>query len=696
MPYTPPAHSPSASPSSSRSSSFSHNDNHTCTTLNLLNKNNPPRSTTYLHKHRRNSSASVTTASIVQLCAPTTKITETLSSSPDTMDRSVHQCAPPDGNGSSVMPTGATFSPPESSDEEDLKRKRDLGRLEHQLKEMIIMSLPKGRSSSPDSSVPRSLPQPQKDSTPNRGRSMRSHNRTQSHPTILVDIGTRPRSGSDSDSSNGDDDFRIGRAPAMVRKKSGEVVKSSLKSPSRSRPCSVPSTPTFPKNVHFDSRIAHVRHFLHSEKPSAVSVGTSPVEGTYDDHNEYPFEVEEPEWEIHLPNFPKNLEARKILPVRLEKVCLSTDKKNLIGTVAVANLSFQKHVVARFTFDYWQTVSEVAADWSSDVRRRDREEGVDRFVFKIKLAEQANLEKKTLFFCIRYNAAGVEHWDNNGGVNFQVDFKKASTQIGGPQSRALPRSRPSTPASRPLSMPNMDEFDVLDDAFFARMKELGMGGNDRPKLKSKSSVPDEEDTALPARRTNPSGNAFGNRYDFRTSLTAAIKGSSAPSHVKNLPPKTPNVSGVKPVDLSCFSLPMHNRKSPVKKLSTASNDSPSIGGATPEIFNPETFWITEDDKPSIESPSYRELLDNYCFFGSSKATKPETIQKKTKESIQLYVPNGIPTASPHFGSQSLSIAQHKSTGTASPIPLSYVGYHHRRRGSGAFRFDATKTPTAIC
>jgi hypothetical protein len=191
---------------------------------------------------------------------------------------------------------------------------------------------------------------------------------------------------------------------------------------------------------------------------------------------EFPFHKEEPkalsfEWEIVLPNFPKDLDARNHLPVRLEKSCLSNDKKSLIGTVAVANIAFQKSVVTRFTFDYWQTVSEVAAEYSNDIRRK-HDDGVDRFVFKIKLAEQANLENKTLFFCIRYNVAGQEHWDNNGGVNFQIDFKKRpiipSAREATQRSSGLPRSKPIHSVPRPISMPNFEDFGLFDDSLKER------------------------------------------------------------------------------------------------------------------------------------------------------------------------------------------------------------------------------------
>ncbi|KAI5843241.1 putative phosphatase regulatory subunit-domain-containing protein [Tricharina praecox] len=729
MPYTPPVQTPSASPCSSRSSSFSNHDPQSRSTLNFLQSSNPPRSATYLHKQRRSSSGSLPIPLLSTPQSPSTK--EQQPSTDPRMSGSVHQSPPPVDNGLSVMPAGAIMSPPDStqnsSDEEDggLRRGRDLGKLEDELKE-AIMRIPQRRFPSPERTaasveIAAATAAAAAAALSPRARNQHSHHyRSRSDTSsMLIDIAaTRPRSGSNSGSvSDFEDDYRI--APPMVRKKSGEVVKSSLKSPSRSRPCSVPATPTFPKNVHFDARIEHVRHFLHSEKPSAVSVGSSPVEGVYDGESEYPFgyDDDEPQWEIGLPNFPKDHESRKALPVRLEKLCLSTDKKNLIGTVAVSNLSFQKHVVARFTFDYWQTVSEVSADYSSDVRRREREDGIDRFIFKIKLAEQANLEKKILFFCIRYVANGQEHWDNNGGVNFQVDFKKAfpTRPHAGHQASALPRSsKPSTPSSRPRTIPHMDDFELLDDAFFAKVNKL-----DRPRSKKSKPVTVDQETELPSRRANPTGNAFGNRYDFRASLNQTIKmtsSASAPGLVRTDKVSFAEADTTPPrMDNSYFNLPMQRLSSELPSTTTPL-DSPSISGAgPPEIFNTDNFW-THEDKPSIESPSYRELLDNYCFFGSAKATKlplskpepPKKSESKPKESVQIVLPTGEKRsvsppqymASPLNGTSitppSLSVAQQKSTGNASPIPANYAGYHHRRRGSGAFRFDTSTQTPAIC
>jgi len=514
-----------------------------------------------------------------------------------------------------------------------------------------------------------------------------------------------------------DDAYRI--APPMVRKKSGEVVKSSLKSPGRSRPVSVPSTPTFPsKNVHFDSRIEHVRHFLHSERPSAVSAGSSPVADAYDGESEYPFghDAGRVEWEIEVPNFPKDLEARKSLPVRLEKVYLSTDGNNLIGTVAVANLAFQKLVTARFTFDYWQTVSDVTAEWTNDVRRKDQEDGVDRFVFKIKLTEQANLEKKTMFLCIRYRSAGQEFWDNNGGFNFQVDFKvkqrvPTSRVVGARVPSTLPRSKPSSisphSSSRPRSMPEMKDFNFMDQAFLSSIGDIGIRTKPAKPIipKREDDDDDEEEAALPARRTNPPGNAFSTRYDLSAAIKAATSVQKEHGHRRSAS------EGSSTGSYFDFT-PTESKPRYTGALeSTTPMDSPSISGAGhPDVLRPNMFFSA--DKPSIESPSYRELLDNYCF-ASHKTThvrdvKPKEKQQQTQQSqppaLQLVqLPTGIDK--PHTTHYTVSVG-----GTvASPLPMTppsvspsgsilppnYAGYHHHRRASGAYRFDTPRTPTEI-
>lgn len=521
-------------------------------------------------------------------------------------------------NHSSFIPTGAIVSPPDSAqnssdDDEaeepiDMRRGRQIDNLD-ELKEAIKV-LPQRRVPSPDNSGKRNSPTDLPISTRKYG-----HSRSTSDSSFLKNFN---KSNPESDAE--DDGYRI--APPMVRKKSGELVKSSLKTPNRSRPCSVPSTPTFPKAVHFDSHLEHVRHFLNTEKPTAVSAGSSPVESF--DGDEFPFDGEDDyllspsyEWEIELPNFPKDPNSRKHLPVRLERAYLSADKQNLLGTVAVHNIAFQKKVIVRFTLDYWQTVSEVTAEFNSDVRKKQREENTDRFTFKIKLHDLANLETKTLFFCIRYCVGGQELWDNNNDMNFQVDFKKKYLpQNGKPGRQPLPRSRPAA-SSIPRQLPN---FDDLDDDLESLTIQV-----DKPV--PRQSVLISEGTE-PVRRANPSGNAFSIRYDFTASLSAAIAGNTSSPRIGVLeksetdgpkPEENPyfkftsgDAAPIKPEQQLPLALPMSPIISipaeEVKSIAPVETPSQTIAGP-PEMIVP-------GGKPSIGSLSYRELLETYCFVRS--------------------------------------------------------------------------------
>ncbi|MCJ1457500.1 hypothetical protein MMC28_007868 [Mycoblastus sanguinarius] len=240
----------------------------------------------------------------------------------------------------------------------------------------------------------------------------------------------RVRSASEGKRNEIEDD-KLRRKPALIHKKSGELVRPALRAPSRRRHSSMPEIPICPKAVHFqDNGLEHVRLFLRRERPTAVSACSSPV--AYNDNEiTFPFDNHESRsrsppfgWEIQLNNFPLQSFERTHLPIRVEQIYLSSDTKILIGIVAVRNLTFHKSVVARFTLDYWKTTSEVVAEFDHDIRKRHLQDSCDRFVFKIKLEDQTHLEDKTMFFCVRYNVHVQEYWDNNNSINYQVNFSK--------------------------------------------------------------------------------------------------------------------------------------------------------------------------------------------------------------------------------------------------------------------------------
>ncbi|KAK9256104.1 putative phosphatase regulatory subunit-domain-containing protein [Lipomyces tetrasporus] len=405
--------------------------------------------------------------------------------------------------------------------------------------------------------------------------------------------------------------------PRMVRKKSGELVKPSLKP---RRPRSVPSTPTYPKNVHFDTHLEHVRHFLQAERPAAVSNEASPADekddeyfpwmsrslhrrvqigddddGEDDDGNSTPVRIPSPstlyDWELVLPNFPDH--ANESAVVFVERVFLSADQRSLIGHVAVKNLAFMKWVAAKFTVDYWKTVSEVGADFTDVLQSRSPKPppGYDRFTFSIKLQDFSKLESKTLYFCVRFNVNGQEYWDNNNSSNYQVEFKRklrrgskqpgreyamydrydrrlsdstieGSSSLGYPSADSaigsIPASflsstslpippfagstssilpGPDTPAYSFTSHnkpPRPDPLDYSFDSYYTSRNSTSSSPDSRRLTAiadtSLSSKIKSSRPTTPVELVPPSGRPFTSRYDFRASLNAVLATSSSSSN----------------------------------------------------------------------------------------------------------------------------------------------------------------------
>lgn len=650
MPYTPPSQrSPAASasttPNSSRRSSYA-----LAQPVGIpaqSTRSELPRSTSYLTRHRRTPSlktASFTTSSTTETTPPGTADSEDNDSIRIKNTNSLRQSPPPVTDEASI-PSGAVLSPPDSvqnssDDDEDKARGRNLSNLAEL--QAAIRNIGQQRESSPNrqaidvakanqvltlhmpSKVADISPTPEevKRSLSQSSRKI-SHTRSNTDSSVFIDLRQdTSETPSEDDDSNDDEPERSRRKPPMLRKKSGELVRPALRpSSSRRRPSSMPGTPTFSKAVHFDQHLEHVRHFLQVDRPLAVSAGSSPVEN-YESDTEFPFSDEDSqnprsppfEWEIIVSNFPAETPNRLRQPVRVERVFLSADNKTLIGSVAVANLAFRKTVVARFTLDYWKTTSEVLAEYNNDVRRKRQADGYDRFNFNIRLADQANLEAKTMFFCVKYAVNGVEYWDNNNSTNFQVDFrKKAKPQNGkkGMQpasarpANGLPRcQKKSTPLPRPRSMPaTFDDFaegfdSKFDFSSFAKQPVNDFLGEAGPvRLKGVKSAVNISSDKLSKKPSSPSSQAFSNRYDFGASLSAAIQ--AANTALGDRSGITLKLSAKMQVGAEPAPAASLTKETPIPMVASPGGmDSPRPAGS---------------EKPVLASQSYNELLDKYCF-----------------------------------------------------------------------------------
>ncbi|KTW30926.1 uncharacterized protein T551_01478 [Pneumocystis jirovecii RU7] len=432
--------------------------------------------------------------------------------------------------------------------------------------------------------------------------------------------------------------------PRMVRKKSGELVKSSLKGERQGRSQSVPSTPILHKNVQFATELEQIRHFSQAEKPTAVSADASPeekdscdMEFGYDlyEHQEG---FQKTQWiekgtyelEIELANFSEERTMSLSQNVHLESVYLSSNKRNLLGKVVVKNLAFEKSVGVRFTMDHWQTISEVNAEYTDDIPRKQYD-GFDRFVFNIKLHELVNIEDKTLYLCIRYRILGAEFWDNNLGMNYRIEFRKKLKTSTQPHLTHYPiLSSPNSNTENNINS-NMDTHLATRRAYKSNSFSFSLENNDL--------------TTTPpplSRKKQSSNNLFSTRYDFSASLTAAIKASNNTIGYDN---KNTNLETRYNDSFDISTKNVHSYFSNLFLIEKASSttqcnisfendtsDTPSLDNTkldtSLEKSKTTSNLLKDNFKPSVDSVSYKNFLNNYCFFRGSDKINTQTANFK--------------------------------------------------------------------
>lgn len=106
---------------------------------------------------------------------------------------------------------------------------------------------------------------------------------------------------------------------------------------------------------------------------------------------------------------------------RLKKnlVCLENcviQERLLTGTVKVTNLSFEKVVHVRITFDSWKTNTDIPCTYMNNVYGC---EDVDTFSFSIDLPSFVHQDER-VEFCVSYRTKDTTHWDNNDGKNYKL------------------------------------------------------------------------------------------------------------------------------------------------------------------------------------------------------------------------------------------------------------------------------------
>ncbi|KAL8292894.1 hypothetical protein RQP46_000588 [Phenoliferia psychrophenolica] len=505
----------------------------------------------------------------------------------------------------------------------------------------------------------------------------------QQPPLIPVNVGRSKSALAAAARAQELEDAFASRKTHMVRKKSGELVRSSLKTDfgrdRASKPRSMPSTPTCPKYVHFDTQLEHVKHFLSQQRPAAVSRSGSPIETETEDEPEaFPFpamaSAQAGSVQLRLPNFPTPVNPDQ--DVYLETLEMHPDGKSLRGVVRVKNLAFQKWVAVRFTLDHWQTVSEVSAEHLESMGPMS-----DRFVFSIRLQDLlARIEDKTMYIALRYTVGDREIWDNNGGGNYRVEFAKRTAK------------QPANHHGQVAAAPTKRQAWSVTNAGQAadRMADL------RREL-DRLVQDDMDPSPLHAQTrsfTEGSPSAFSNRYDFGSSLKVfggrPVSASSGANSQENTPtsPANPLLSvspsgliGGMPATLypepPASPRPNPNQSSPVV---TRANLAPDFGSSS---SSPRQHTYTlhngyaHQASPSLSSqnrpPSPPAEPDLAAMYGPYMAYLPQQDKASSRGRFNSFPSGG--------GGMQLHTTR-AGSGPAVYAPLVVPGFRdHRRRDS---------------
>lgn len=105
--------------------------------------------------------------------------------------------------------------------------------------------------------------------------------------------------------------------------------------------------------------------------------------------------------------------------VSLENVILQD--YNILGTVKVKNIAFEKEVSIRCSYDNWETQVDFSANYVplNGVHTGPGNNIFDTFSFEISVPPNFDITKK-IQFAICYEVNGCVYWDNNGGKNYNV------------------------------------------------------------------------------------------------------------------------------------------------------------------------------------------------------------------------------------------------------------------------------------
>ncbi|KAG7100099.1 hypothetical protein E1B28_001879 [Marasmius oreades] len=375
-------------------------------------------------------------------------------------------------------------------------------------------------------------------------------------------------------------------------------------------------------------------------------------------------------------------------------------------TVLVRNVAYEKQVVFRFTMDEWATTSEVGGKYLQSVystggtslsRSQAKTVGdvigalgggetglahsrcvsesaldtpppYDRFLITISLSDYLHLENRVMWGVVRYTCPGKgEWWDNNGGKNFRIGWKKVKLPVpvtpstssnsttattaqqtgrerkagvGVGRSLSAPPAPPAsvvtTTATTPTTMtPPKPDVDVVKaQALQQRLSGFSLRNYVRPGTGSSPPLGKKEGIGLywPWGSTQARDVRAGVKVEEKSDRIASPSSSSSPvvtpggsASVEVLPPPLPLPQGT---DYFSPSAPSVTGPTPTPTTPSSSRTS-SMSSTTSDVPSLVRGYDGLRDGDGVESStsSSSESLDSLMFGGSSHSLtsfKPHT------------------------------------------------------------------------
>jgi hypothetical protein len=169
------------------------------------------------------------------------------------------------------------------------------------------------------------------------------------------------------------------------------------------------------KTVQFQEN-EQVRYFYKTHAPTQIHQEPPFMEYSVDD-----YQLMQPNWPTRNHLFFNHNTDNKI---RMENVQLvdgdydtmANNQFVLEGRCRVLNVSYEKSVHVRYTFDLWKSFHEEQAQFTLSSNPT-----WDRCNFNIPI--DATHTTKTIYMALRYTINGQDYWDNNNGKNYELIIK---------------------------------------------------------------------------------------------------------------------------------------------------------------------------------------------------------------------------------------------------------------------------------